>query len=252
MVRVSAAAIVLLFLASGSAAQVGPSGGIVVDLGLLRRGQSDRAASPLRYTGTIPTFGLSYSGDRLGGRLEIGAVFATGDLSSGITASGLPHEDAWVGRIGVRYLRPVARKWGGRLALLAGGQLAAHGSFRVHHYVEDGTESFADVLAPLQIAGGWDWGPGPMHAGQRLAVPIAGLVMRNPYGGLKYVPPVEIALPGELVGLDHELFVDRSAGRLALRVTWSFVLLRHPDPREIRLAEHRLTLGAVVRPGATQ
>jgi hypothetical protein len=244
------AAAILLLLASGGAAQA-PAGGLVVDIGLVHRGQSDRAASPLHYTGIAPTLGLSYGGGGLGGRLEVGAVFAVGSLSSAITTDGLPQEDVWVGRLGLRYLRRIARAWDRRLTLFAGGQLAAHGSFRQHRYTQDGDESFADLLVPLQVVGGWEWSAGAVRAGQRLAIPVLGLVMRTPYGGLKYTPPLDLSLPGQLVGLDHELFVERNAiRRLAVRGSWSFLMLRHPEPRELRLVEHRLTVGVVLRPGA--
>ena len=103
----------------------------------------------------------------------------------------------------------------------------------------------------VEVAGGLDWRPRPgVRLHERLALPLAGVVMRTPYGGLKRIPDARFAAPGEILGLHHSLAVERDLGpRAALRAAWAFALLRHDEPREVRFAGHRLTAAAVVRWG---
>lgn len=251
-----ATALVLVLGSGSAAAQTAPAGhgsGLSLELGLVRHGQSDLSASPLRYTGSLPVVGLRYDRSGRSGRLEVEAGFAAGGLTSGITAGSYPREDAWLGRVAVRWLRPVGRVLDDRVTLLAGAGLSGHAAFRVHGYTAWQSENFADLLAPLELMGGWEVGTGrtgETRIDQRVAVPVAGLVMRTPYGGLKSVPPVEFARPGELTGFDHALSIARRAGgRLGLRATWTITVLRHTDPREIRLATHRVTVAGELRWG---
>ena len=240
--------------AGETAAEVLSGSALSLDFGVVRHGQSDRSASALRYSGTAPVIGLGYERVRSRSRLELGASFAMGTLTSTITEANVPREDAWLGRLGLRYLRRVATAAGHRMTLLAGGQIDAHALFRIHHYIEQGTEDYADLLVPLQLAAGWEWAFGGAAAGtrigQRLALPVLGLVMRTPYGGLKYVPPLELAPPGEILGLDQELFVERTGSRrVGIRVAWLFRVLQHPEPHQLRLVTHRVMLGGLLRLG---
>ena len=162
--------------------------------------------------------------------------------------------DTVMATLEARWLRRVATIAGGRIDLLAGGQVAAHASVREHLYgpgASGGSEHLADLIAPLEVAGGLDWRPRPgVRLHERLALPLAGVVMRTPYGGLKRIPDVRFAAPGEILGLHHSLAVERDLGpRAALRAAWAFALLRHDEPREVRFAGHRLTAAAVVRWG---
>lgn len=223
------------------------------DLGLLRHGQRDLAASPVNYAGTVPAMGLGYLRARPGSRFEVGAEFAHGNLTSRLTADDLPREEAWVGRIGLRYMLKAGALLDGRVIFLAGGQIDAHALFRVHRYLDmsGGSEPYGDLLVPIQVVGGWDWGTGEgdTRGGHRLAVPVFGVVMRTPYFGLKGLAPLELAPPGELRGFDHELFVERDLSRrLGVRATWLLRVFQHSEPRDLRVAEHRLTLSGLLRP----
>jgi hypothetical protein len=245
-----------LILASGTAAQSlavpgGESSSLALELGLLRHGQSDAAASPLRYTGSVPAVALVYARAGARTRLEVDATFALGKLTAMTTESSYPREDVWLGRLGVSWLRRVGRLAGGRVGLLAGGQLSGHAGFRIHRYSSVDSESFADLIAPLSLAGGWEWRARPdVRVFHRLAVPLMGVVMRTPYGGLKFTPPLEAAWPGEIIGVDHALALETVLSRrIGLRAVWTFTHLRHDDPREIRLAGHLLSAAAALRWG---
>lgn len=242
------AALLLLLPATVPAQVPPPRGGLALDLDLVRHGQTDAAASPLKYRGTLPGFSLRYSRVRDASRLELTAAFGAGTLDSRITDGSDPSEKAYMGRLGVRYLRRVGGALGGRVSLLAGAQLDGHLGVREHTYGTGGTEAFADLIVPLQAAAGWDWTPGGTRIGQRLAVPVAAMAMRTPWGGLKHVPAVELAWAWDLLGFDHALFVERTASpRVALRLTWSTLFLRHDEPRELRAVTHRIGAGLVVR-----
>lgn len=234
---------------AGLAAQ-GAGSSLGIAGGLLRHGQSDAAASPVQYRGTIPGLVIEYVRTGAGGRFESSASFATGALESRLSDGGYPAEEAHMVRAGVRWLWPVARFARPSVTLLAGAQLDGHAAVRIHRYHRNSSEVFADLLAPLQAAAGWDWSDGRSRVGQRLALPVAGLVMRTPWGGLKSIPPVEAAWPGEILGLDHELYAERAfSPRAAIRGAWAATLLRHAEPRDLRVATHRAVVGFVLQWG---
>ena len=248
MSRSAAVAVAFLLLATGAAAQ-DAAGGFALGVDVVRHGQSDAAASPLHYTGTLSgvRFHRTWAGS--GTRWTVGADFVAGTLGSRLTVDGLPSEDVWIGRFDVRHLRRVGSVLHGRLTLQAGGELAARGPVRIHRYPVQLTEVFAALFVPLRAVGAWEWASGPTRVRQRLAVPLLGLVARTPYGGLKYVPRVQLSPPWELPA-DQELSVEHAlTERLALRAGWSFSFLRHTDPRELRMAAHRLTVAGVLLPG---
>ena len=73
------------------------------------------------------------------------------------------------------------------------------------------------------------------------ALPVAGLVMRSPYPGLKYVPDLAVAGPTELTGFDSEVTYRRR-----LRSGWGLsffhrmTLLEYPDPLPVDWVVHRV------------
>lgn len=247
-VRSGAAWALLALLATGAAAQTAPSGGVAVEIGAWYHGQSDQAASPLRYTGSGVAVGVGWHRSRAESRLAIAASFGMGGLSSGLTRDGLPSEDVWLGGIDARYLRRVGTLADGRVTLLVGGDLRARASFRVHEYVvhefmEARDESFADLLAPLSLAGGWEWDADVVRVGQRLSIPVVGVAVRTPYGGLKYTPRVQLVGPTGLTGFGQELFVETGVSRLLdVRASWSLEVLHHDDPRRLDVATHRFAV----------
>ena len=210
----------------------------------LYHGQRDFAASPLHYTGAGWELGLAWRRPNPESRLSVTASFGMGDLRSRLTTGSVHGEELFLARVGARYLRRVATLGDDRLVVLAGADLTTHAAGRFHRYVENGGEEvFADVLAPLSAVAGWEWA-GRVRVGQRLLIPAAGAVVRNPYGGLKYAPDVKIVAPGSLTGFGHELFVETGAAAvLDVRVGWSLSVLHHHDPRSLDLATHRFFVG---------
>lgn len=231
-----------------TAAQAPPARGLALEAGAVVHGQSDAAASPLRYTGAGGVLAVAWLAPGRDSRLEIRAEVGRGRLRSALAPSaGLPVEELWVARVGGRYLRRVRTLAEGRVVILAGADLTAHASFREHNYPVDRTELYADLLAPLSLAGGWEWDAGPLRAGGRLTVPVAGVSVRTPWGGLKYAPPVRLEGPTGLTGFGHELFVDAVAtGFLDVRATWSLTVLHHDDPRPLDTATHRFVVSGIL------
>lgn len=232
---------------SGISTDPWPQGGFRLDVGVARNGQLDRMASPIRRYGTAPEVGLAYRRVGRATRFEVGGSFTSLHLASGGDDRG--GTDAFMGTLRVQWLRRAARRtsWqaflGARIDLLA--------SVRRQSYPPDGqTELFGDLFVPLMAVAGHELRLTPrMVAWQTVAVPVAALVARSPYTGLKYLPDLELAGPGRLMGLDHVIGVDGSLGpHWSWLAAWRLSVLRYPDPRVLTLATHRWTFGFEVRP----
>lgn len=234
--------------ATGDRPDPWPQGGIRLDLGLLRHGESDLMASPLRYHGTALQLGLAYRRIGVRTRFEVAGALAAPRLEAGYPDLD-SHTETFIGALHLQWLRRVARRthWRGFL----GGRLDVLIPFRRHVYPPGGnTEQFADVFIPLQVAAAHTLRLSPRMVGwQALAVPVAALVMRSPYTGLKYTPDLTFAPPGRLLGFDHVLGLDRALGaHWSWVAEWRFTVLSYPEPRELTLATHRWTVGLEVRP----
>ncbi|MDX1674812.1 MAG: hypothetical protein R3314_08470 [Longimicrobiales bacterium] len=230
----------------GAAQNVG-AGGPALELGVLVHGQRDAAASPMRYTGAGPELGVAWYRSTPRWRADVRGSLGVGTLRSSLTANGLPAEDLWAARLGLRYLRVLGTAAGGRAALLVGGDLTAHGAYRRHRYPVDRTEHFADVLIPLSVVAGWEWGAGPIRVAHRAWLPVVGLAVRTPWGGLKYAPRVEMAGPVGLTGFGQTMYVEAAVtGLLHLRIGWTLDVLHHDDPRSLDMASHRILVSGLL------
>lgn len=232
---------------SGNPTDPWPRGGIRLDLAVARHGESDRMASPLPYYGTAPGIGLAYRWIRDASRLEVAASFTSLHLAAGPLGGG--RADALSGVLQAQWLRRAAERlyWRGFL----GARLDILASFRRHYYPPAGhTELYGDVFIPLQVVAAHELRLTPrMVAWQALSTPVAALVLRSPYTGLKNLPDLELAPPGRLLGFDHVLGVDGSLGaHWGWVAEWRLSVLHYPEPRAITLATHWWTFGVEVRP----
>lgn len=244
------AAILAATPASAQTAVPAPRGGIRLELGLRRHGQTDLMASPLRYRGTAPDLGLGFRHVRRDTRFDLEASFSAVTLESDISRTG-SGETAYFARLRLRWLHRVAARmsWEGFL----GGRVDVFVPVRRHTYpLGGGTELYGDAFIPIQLAAAQELRLTPRTvAREALAVPVAAVVLRSPYTGLKYLPDADLAPPGRLIGLEHTLGVDRTLSRheaWTVSVEWRVALLRYPEPRKLAMVTHRLTLGLEVRP----
>ncbi len=232
---------------SGDPTDPWPQGGLRIDLGVVRNGESDGMASPIRRYGTAPEIGLAYRRVGPASRFQLAGSFTSLQLVSGPDDPG--GTDALMGTLRVQWLHRVTHRvyWqaflGARVELLA--------SVRRQYYPPDGqTELFGDAFVPLMAVVGHELRlTQRMVAWQTLAVPVVALVSRSPYTGLKYPPDLELAIPGRLAGLDHVIGVDGSLGiHWSWLAAWRLSVLRYPQPRVLTLATNRWTFGLEVRP----
>lgn len=221
-------------------------GGVRLGAGLVRHGQTDLMASPLRYRGVAPQAVAGYTRVGSATRFDVAASFSAVSLESRISDGG-HRQSAVLAAVRVLWLRRVTGpgRWQGFL----GGRVDAMFSLRWHEYVPDRTELFGDIFVPLQATAAHELRLShDLVLWQRLAVPVAAVVLRSPYTGLKYFPDVELAPPGRLLGLDHALGADWAlTARWSVRAEWATALLRYPDPRELSMVTHRVEVGLEVR-----
>lgn len=240
------ALLTVLLVPAASAAQT-ERGGIRLGFGLVRHGQTDLMASPLRYRGSAALVAVGYRRVHREMRLGLAASFAALTLESRISGTG-SRERLFLTALRVRWLRRVAER--GVWEAFLGARVDVTFPLRRHEYLHDLSELFGDVFVPLQLAGVHELRLSPaVVAWQAMALPLAAVVLRSPYAGLKYAPDPELVPPGRLLGLDHVVGADWApGGPWSLRAEWRTSLLRYPDPRELSMVTHRLALGLEVRP----
>lgn len=218
-----------------------PGGAWRLALGMAHQGVSDQLASPLRHRGTGPLVGFGYGNLGPGGGWELAADYLAVRVSSFLEGPDRGFEDTHGVRLGFAWVRRVGRLADGRLGLHLGGALDARFSIRSHHY-GGGTESFGDLFAPFQAAAMWSLRLGPRALlTHRVSTPVASVVLRSPYTGLKVFPDVRVSGPWEARGFDSRLEARTGMGNdwgMSLFHEWS--LLEYPDPLPLSWVVHRL------------
>jgi len=217
-------------------------------IGLERYEQADALASPLRYRGTSPSLGLAWRHrDRTLSGVSVRVAQAR--LTTHLSLRGTHHMDAWDGRLEGHWLRRVADGRGSTLHV--GARINVFASVRQQTFRPDvSTELYGDMIAGLEAAVAWTLLPAVGHSlRQEISLPFASAVLRTPYAGAKYMPPLVWGGPGRLVGLRYEVEYSRAvAGRIALGGRYTFNAFHYPDPRSLSVVSHRLS--AVVRVGS--
>jgi hypothetical protein len=220
-----------------------------IGVGLVHHVQADALASPLRYSGLGPGLNLGWERVREGGRASALLAYSGASLESRISAPPISTEQTHRLTISLAYLHGLRE--GRSFVPLVGGRLVGDALYRKHDYYAS-TEHFGDLFVVLEGAGGVEWRPrDDLRVEERLSVPLAGVVWRSPYTGMKYWPGARFALPDRLQGLRHELVVTRDVGRRAsLLIAHELVLLRHPEPWELATATQRVRIGVELRRAA--
>lgn len=216
-----------------------------LELGAVRQGLSDELASPLRHRGLGFHAGLARrrSGPRSAWDLELSGEAARAE--SGLARDGWGGwEDLYRGSLTLDYLRSTGWLLDDRIQTYLGGRVGVTAQFRTHEYWPDHSENFAELVAPLEVAGRWRLLLGPeTRVEHTVSVPVVSLILRTPYSGLKYAPDPAVAGPTTVRGFSSRLALTRRlSDGLGLALVHRLSVFHYPEPFPVSWVAHGLAL----------